>query len=286
MRKLFAALIVSLFIAPLTFAQSKRILYRDGDEFRGALKSVRVEVTTFSRQNGERVEGLRLLKQLKNYSADGRRCESITYQPDGGQFRRDVLVYNGAGKLAEKYIYDETDALLLKQVNSFDEDGRLTAETDFNGDETLRQKKVLIYSGAKDRILEIDTYDEKGVLFRKDINGYDYASNKSIWYTEKLDGTRDKQTFDLNSPEPRLEESIVYHANGSVARKEMSSKTSPVQRIEGENYDGDGALIGKTSVAREFDSHKNAIKVTLLMWNEKRGASEPLTVTYNTISYY
>lgn len=287
MSKYVVALILSLALASAALAQSNKTLFRDGDEFRGPVKSVRVEETVFLNQNGERLEGPRVLKQVRNYSADGRRCEMVTYQLDGSsQFRRDVFLYNDSGKLSEKRIYDEADALMLRQVNSFDEDGRLIAETNFGGDETLQQRKVLIYSSAKDRIIEIDTYDGKGVLFRRDVNTYDYAGNKSIWQTEKLDGTADKQTFDLNSPEPRLEESIVYHVNGAMARKEVMSGDSPAQQIEGENYDRNGALIRKTSVNREFDSHKNVVKTTQLRWSKKRGASEPHVVTYNSISYY
>lgn len=283
MSKYFAALLLSLLPASLASAQSNSISLRDGDEFRGPVRTVRTEMTRLSRQNGEDVEGPRVLVRVKTYSPDGRRGELIAYKPDGSQQYRDVYIYNDAGKLAEKDTYNETDTLTRKQVNSFDETGRLTAEIAYNGDETLQQRKLLIWSDSKDRILEIDTYDGAGTLIRRDVNHYE--NNKSIWLTDEPGGKRSKQTFDLNGA-PRLQEYVAYDDNGSVARKTEFSKESPVQHVEGTDYNADGSVRRKTSQTRERDSYHNVTKITDLVWDKETEAFEPRVITYNTISYY
>jgi hypothetical protein len=286
MRKYFASLLLSIFLASAASAQSNPISYRDGDEFRGFIRSVQTEHALVSRQNDEVIEGPRVLLQTRKYSPDGRRCETIAYQKDGSQRYKDIYIYNDAGKLAEKDTFNEQDVLTRKQVNSFDEGGRLIEETAFNTDGTLQQRKVFIYSSAKDRLLEIVTYDGNGMVIRRDVNSYDYQNRKSTWHTEEPDGTRSEQTFDLNAPEPRLQEYISYNAGGAVARTHVSSNDYPVHRIEGTDYNADGAIVRKESQNREFDSQRNITKITWLRWNKERETFEPFAITYNIISYY
>ncbi|MBA2731645.1 MAG: hypothetical protein H0U54_02005 [Acidobacteria bacterium] len=286
MSKHFFALIFSFLFASLTYSQTSTVLIRDGDDFRGSIRSIKSETVVVSRQNGEYIESQRVLTHIRNYSSDGRECETITYAPDGSQQKREVQVYNEMGKLVEWNSYDADGLLVRRKLNSFDEGGRITQETTLNGDGTVQQRKVLIWSSTKDKILEIDTYDGEGLQIRKDVSRYDNRNKKLIWLTEEPSQKRSKQTFDLNSSEPRLQEYVGYNANGSAASTHVSSNTAPVQQIEKTNYNEDGSVQIKLTEHREFDSHQNRIKVSHLKLNKDSGVLEPLYITYNTISYY
>jgi hypothetical protein len=287
MRKYFAPLMLCVLLASSAVAQSdRRLLDRDGDEFRGPVRSVRTEVAMVSRTAGAAAaEGPRRLLRVRTYSADGRRCETVSYGDDGRQASRTVDVYNEAGRLAEKETYDADDALVLRQVNSFDEGGRLTSETLSAGDGTLKQKRFLIYSAAKDRLLEIVTYDARGVLTRREVNSDDPQNQTSVWHIEEADGRRSEQTFDLGQPEPRLAEAVAYGAGGSVETLHTSSDEEPVRRLDDTSYNADGSVMEKTSQQVEYDSYKNVKRVNQVRWNKKSGALEPFAVLYNVITY-
>lgn len=285
MSKHVVVLMLSLFFNSVALAQSRVARYDDGEQFRGPVKSVRVEVVVVSRQGDELIESPRILKYIKNYSPDRRRCEDTYYKLDGSLHSRVVFLYNNAGKLLEKSHYHDNDILNHKQVNTFDNGGRIIAETTYDGDGMVLQKRFLIYSNAKDRLLEIYTYDEKGMLLRKDVNAPDYQNKKSVWLTEYINGDHGKQTFDLKYPEPRLQENIHYFSGGEVS-KTVSSDESPVRRLETGDFNTDGSNIRTVSQTREYDSHKNTTKVTYLKLNKQSGVFEPYNIIHYVITYY
>jgi hypothetical protein len=286
MNKHFFALMFSFLFASLAYSQTSAVLIRDGDDFRGSIRSIKSETVVVSKQNGEYIEGQRVLTHIRNYSVDGRECETITYSPDGSQQKREVQIYNEMGKLVEWNSYDADGLLVRRRLNAFDEGGRITQETTLNSDGTVQQRKILIWSNAKDRILEIDTYDGEGLQIRKDVSRYDYQNKKLTWLTEEPGQKRSKQTFDLNSSEPRLQEYVGYNANGSTVATHISSNTAPIQQVEKTNYNENGSVQMKVTENREFDSHKNMIKISQLKLNKDSGALEPFFIVYNTISYY
>lgn len=286
MKKIFAALILNIFLSPLTFSQTNAVLTRDDDDFLGPVRSVQTEVVMFSRQNGEYVEGTRLLVQTRNYSSDGRQCETVFYKRDGSISRKEVRLYNEQGKWLEWNSYDANGLLVFRKLNNFDETGRITVEVTFNGDGTIRQRKVLVWSPMKDRIDEIDTYNGVGELIRKDVSRYDYHAGKLIWDTEESNGRHSKQTFDLtnNDPRRRIQESVGTDTKGSVESTFTDSATG--QQINNTVYNSTGAVVEKLPISREYDSHKNVIKETHLKFKNGDETPEPLFILYNTISYY
>jgi hypothetical protein len=285
MNKYFSALLLSFLFATLAYSQTGTVVSRDGDDFRGLIRSIKSEAVVIAVQNGEYIEGPRRLTQTRTYSADGRECETIAYRPDGSLDKREVQIYNAMGKLVEWNSYNAEGILVRRRLNSFDEGGRIDVETTLNGDGTLQQRKVLIWSSAKDKLLGIDTYDGAGLLIRRDISRYDNQNKKLIWFTEELGQKRSKQTFDLNA-EPTLQEYVGYNDNGSAANTHVASNSAPVQQIEKTTYDKDGAVLSKFTENHEYDSHKNRIKISYLKLNKDNGAPEPLYIVYNTISYY
>jgi hypothetical protein len=288
MNKHFAALILGLLLTSVAVSQTSTVLIRDGDDFRGPVHSVRTEVVLVSKYNGEYIEGQRLLSQVKTYSSDGRQCETLFYKQDGNQYKKDIFIYNEMGKWSEWDSYDANGLLVSRKINSFDEEGRITVEVTLNGDGTLQQRKVLVWSSTKNRILEIDTYNGEGEQIRKDVSQYDYRNKKLTWLSEEPGSRRSKQTFDLSNDDPRtrLQEYVGYSANGSVASTHTFADNQAAQHIEKADYDANGSVISKMTENREYDSHKNIIKITQMRLNKEAGTSEPISIIYNTISYY
>lgn len=97
-RVLFALLLAAL--SPSASAQESSVGFRQGDVFRGPVRSVRVEHATFSRVDGRLVEGPRRLLSVSVYAPDGRRREKESYAPDGSVSRRHVYVYDARGNLS------------------------------------------------------------------------------------------------------------------------------------------------------------------------------------------
>jgi hypothetical protein len=286
MKKHFAALMLNIVLASLTYSQTNAVLIRDDDDFAGPVRSVQTEVGLFSSQNGEYVEAPRLLVQTRNYSSDGRQCETIFYKRDGSISKKEVRIYNEQGKWSEWNSYDANGLLVFRKLNNFDETGRITVEMTLNGDGTIQQRKVLVWSPMRDRIDEIDTYNGLGELLRKDVSRYDYHNRKLIWDTEESNGRHSKQTFDLtnNDVRRRIQESVGSDAKGSVESTFTDSATG--QQINNTVYNSNGGVVEKLPINREYDSHKNVLKETHLKLKNGDEKPEPLFILYNTISYY
>lgn len=286
MKKRFAALAFSILSAVIAFSQTNSVLIRDDDDFAGPVRSVQTEVVEFSRQNGEEVEKPRLLVQTRNYSSDGRQCETIFYKPDGSTLRKEVRLYNERGKWTEWNSFDANGLLVFRKINNFDETGRITVEVTLKGDGTLQQRKVLVWSPLRDRIDEIDTYNGDGDLIRKDVSHRDPLNRKLIWETEDSNGRRGKQTFDLTSGDPRrrIQESSGSDAKGS--RTTTFTNSAAGQQVDNTIYNAAGAVVEQLPIKREYDSHKNIIKETHLRLKKGDETPEQLFILYNTISYY
>lgn len=287
MKKLFAASLLSMFLASLMFSQTSTARVRDDDDFAGPVSSIQTEVVTFSRQNGEEVEGPRLRVQSRNYSSDGRQCETIFYKRDGSVDRREVRQYNEQGKWVEWNGYDANGLLVFRKLNNFDETGRITSEVTLNSDGTIRQRKVLVWSPTRSGIDEIDTFNGVGDLIRKDVSHYDYQSQKLIWETlDSSTGRRSKQTFDLTNNDPRRRIQAFDASDGKGSVTSTFSDSSTGQQVNNKIYDSTGTVIEQLPINREYDSHKNVIKETHLRIGKGEEKPETLFILYNTISYY
>ena len=286
MKKYFAASLLIMFFAALTFPQTNAVLFRDDDEFAGPVHNIRTEVVGVSVQNGEHVEGPRVLVQTRNYSSDGRQCETTFYAPDRSVSKKEVRIYNESGKWVEWNSYDASGSLVFRKLNIFDEGGRIIVEMTLNGDGTVQQRKVIVWSPMKDRMDAIDTYNGEGTLIRKDVSQYDNQNEKLIWVTVEPGGKHSKQTFDLTNDDPRrrIQESVGADSQGVVASTFTDSDTG--QQIDNTIYNATGSVVQKLPVNREYDSRKNVIKETHLRAEKDDETPEPLFVLYNTISYY
>src|ERR1700749_1457334 len=105
MKRLLLLLTLTLAASASTFAQTGGLEHRNGDMFVGPVHTARGETASYVKRDGALVEGPRRLSFSVSYSEDGKRSEHEDYTEDGRLRRRDVNVYDDAGRLIEQEVY-------------------------------------------------------------------------------------------------------------------------------------------------------------------------------------
>lgn len=281
LKSLLAASLLLASLAGAAAAQQGSVERREGDIFRGPVKSVRIEHVRYERIGGELVEGARRLVHADTYAPDGRRKEQESYAP-GGAFRsRRVFVYDDAGNEIEHSLFDAGGKLQARFVRRAAEGVFLV----YNGDGSLRERRVV--EKRPDGVTELRIYDGVGALRER-------AETKaeggvSVTRTYKPDGVL-KQSVERSpggGPGQRRSVEQTYNPDGTVHGRRVSEITSaaPAWEIRADN-DGHSPGPKKTRETREFDSRKNLSRITKEVWNDATGGYEPSEVMHYTITYY
>jgi hypothetical protein len=276
-RLLFASLLFAL--SPSASAQERSIEFRQGDAFRGPVKSARLESATFVRQDGQLVEGPRRLVSVINYAPDGKRRVQESYAPDGKPMNKTVSVYDDAGNEVEMSMFDGRGELRMKRVYR-----PATGETlTYNGDGSLRERRVII-NRADGTQAETHLYDGSGALKERSVNERD--GKTSVWSTYRADGSLKRQdVHSLNYGGPHRTETKTYAPDGSVAGRRVAESDAKVSELRATEEKG-GGPPSKTRDTREYDARKNLIKNVQYRWNAEAGEYEPTLVYYSAIEYY
>jgi len=277
-RLFFASLLFAL--APPAWAQEHSVEFRQGDAFRGPVKSARIESAAFVRRDGRLVEGPRRLVSVINYAPGGKRREQDSYTPDGQLINKTVYVYDDAGNEVEMSMFDGRGGLRMKKVYRPAAGETLT----YNGDEGLRERRVVVTrpDGTQAEVL---TYDGSGALVERAVNVRD--GKTSVWSTYRADGSlKERAVHALNYGGPHHTEKETYAPDGSVAGRRVATSDSGTSDLRAAEEKGDGAPPRKTRDTREYDSRKNLIKNVQYTWNAEAGEYEPSLVYYSTIEYY
>jgi hypothetical protein len=279
MKRLFLASLVFA-LAPTASAQEMSVEFRQGDAFRGPVKSARIESAAFVRRDGQLVEGPRRLVSVINYAPDGKRREQETYAPDGKSVNKTVSVYDDAGNEVEMSMFDGRGELRMKRVYRPAAGETLT----YNGDESLRERRVVVArpDGTQAEVL---TYDGSGALVERSVNERD--GKTSVWSTYRADGSlKERAVHALNYGGPHHTEKETYAPDGSVAGRRVSNVDAAVSDLRAAEERGDGAPPRRTRDTREYDSRRNLIKNVQYRWNAEAGEYEPTLAYYSAIEYY
>lgn len=278
--KLKSLLPASLLLACLTAAgqaQQRPVHFRQGDAFRGPVKSARIEHASYSSVDGVLVEGPRRLSVVSNYTPDGRRKEYEGYAPDGALSVRRVYVYDDAGNETEQSVFDGKGNLQTKVVRHPAAGEKLT----YNGDGSLRERRVEVKTsdGIEERV-----YDGDGAL--KERSALVREGGVSVMKTYKPDGTL-KRSVEHGAGGARRTVYQTYNPDGTVYGRRVTDFASDASALD-IRADNDGYSPGprKTRETREFDSRRNLSRITSYVWNEAAGEYEPSVVTYYTLTYY
>ncbi|HEX8281878.1 MAG TPA: hypothetical protein VF588_00755 [Pyrinomonadaceae bacterium] len=277
LRSLLAASLLLAGLAATAAARQKPVESRQGDAFRGPVKSARIEHATYSRVDGVLVEGPRRLSVAVSYTPDGKRSESEGYAPDGTPRGKYVRVYDNAGSEIEVSVLDGGGNLKMKVVRHPAAGEKLT----YNGDGSLRERRVEVRTSDGTEEMVYDgggALKERSVLMRE--------GGVSVMKTYKPDGTL-KRSVENGVGGARRTVYQTYNPDGTVFGRRVSETAASNAGMD-IVADNDRFNPGprKTRETREFDARRNLSKITNYVWNEETNGYEPSSVSYYTITYY
>jgi hypothetical protein len=278
------ALLASLLLAApagAAPARQRALEFRDGDSFRGPVKSVSIEQADYRKVKGVPVEGPRRRTSFVSYAPDGKSREFIDYAPDGSVRDRFAFAYDDTGRELEVSHFDAKGDLKTKRVFVPEAGETLT----YNGDGSLRERRVAVrrYDG---RLLESRLYDAAGALKERRAN--ELSDGLPVWNTYRADGTlRQRDTYTRDHEGRHRTVMQTYGADGAVVRRRVLEIDAADTELRDTVEKGAAAgELPKRRVAREYDSRKNLSKSITYVWDEAAGAYEPSAVTYYVVTYY
>lgn len=266
---------------------------------KGPIRTYRIEVATFVSQDGNHVEGPRLLRAEASFNKDGNRTDLRLYNEKGVFARRIAMTFNGR-KMTEAINYDGNGKMWLRTVFSFDEDGQSSGSLTYDGDGALQSKRVNKRNN-RGLVTESTEHSAQGVLMEQILMGYDgpklISHERNVYYPN---GSLQLRT--IYAAETKRSETTTYRPDGSVLNKSFRENWDVAQyspdgslqkatAISGEHRLLDEVTLGKDgSTTREaerpdqIDAHGNWTKQTKWMTDEK--GTRPLKVTYRELTYY
>jgi hypothetical protein len=266
---------------------------------KGPVRTFRVEVATFVLKDGDYVEGPRVPQMEASFNEDGNRTDLRMYDDKGVLSRRIVMKFDGR-KMTEAINYDGAGNMWLRTVDVYDVQSLLKEELTYNGDGSLRSKKVF----QRDELghaTESNEYNARGVLldqFKNTFDGPLLLTTERKVYRE--DGSLASTSF--YEAEKRRSETTTYKPDGSVANKTVRT----AQQIEQYGPDGslqktatisvenrlvdevvlnkDGSRKKESNAPDRVDAHGNRTKLT--KWQTDSQGTRALSVSYRTLTYY
>jgi hypothetical protein len=281
LKRLLSASILLAALAGAAPARQKAVESRDGDAFKGPVKSVSIERADYRRVKGVLVEGPRRVISLVSYALDGKSREYVDYAPDGSVLNRFTHVYDDSGNESEMSWFDAKGDLNTRRVYVPQAGETLT----YNGDGSLRDRRVAVrsYDG---KLIESRLYDADGALKERRAN--ELVDGLRVWNTYRADGTlKQRDTYTRESSGRHRTVMQTYGADGSVVRRRVVEVDAAASALSDVVEKGSAAgEPPKKRAAREFDSRGNLSKSATFVWNEAAGEFEPTAVTYYIINYY
>jgi YD repeat-containing protein len=279
MKRSLSALSLCLLLFSVSEAQSNR--FRTGDAFKGPVRSARIERAQIFLENGEYKEGPRTLVVADSYAPDWSWMNYIGYNPDGTINQKILTTYNANGDQTSIAVFNGDGKLKSKIVYVY-KDGKVVEEQRFDGDGSLKQRRVTVWSN-QGQVIEFAYYDGSGALIKRGVNTRD--AQKSVWTTYDPQGRIIEEAVHyLTYGHPKTE-ITRYSPNGTVLDKYVSQSDENTGQIDKAEYNSDGTPKRKTSEKREYDSQGNLSKITNYAWDEATGKFQPVSVSYYTITY-
>ncbi|HEX7174649.1 MAG TPA: hypothetical protein VF240_05140 [Pyrinomonadaceae bacterium] len=215
----------------------------DGDEPEAARFVYRQDVRGRPVETTLYLGGLRFGRDTHSYEASGRRVESHSYDSGGRLRKREVTTL------------DERGNDVRREIEHFDEDGKLTGE-----------KSVLVYAYTYDvggRLTESTSGDERGRLSDKYVSVYDASGRRTASTT---------YSYDQQSRALLTKTVFAYDARGDTVTVHA--------------YDPRGALIYREAHAYEYDARGSWVTERRTTWHTEHAPASVTLIRRRTISYY
>jgi hypothetical protein len=201
--------------------------------------------------------------------------------------------------LKEYSATNDTD-LLESNIRYYDEWGYLTEIKEFNGDGTIVQRQVFVYTKKRSRKEEL-LYDEDGNLFEKTMIKLNSMGNPTQSIVMDPQGNmQGKNTYQYDEKD-RLVQQNGYDAKGKLSEKSYYTYTNDVlnQYLSFSEFENKKILYkydvhknpiemlvydSKTKdflekITQKFDQNKNVIETSY--WDEKNGLKSTVLYKYD-----
>jgi len=245
----------------------------------GPVHTIRDERAAFKNEQGNFVEGPRVLVQTLEYNEDGTRQDRTSYA-DVNHLYRTLDTYDPDGRILETRNF-RSGVLESRVVSNYDDQKQLIEELTYRPDGSIQDRVVFRRQGNQ-REVESLSYDIHGNIVAqiKTLNDLSARRSQSILISPGRVSQTEYSTIDNpdGSREFRTEQS-----NGSFKRQVITDVQGSEDRV---SYNKDGTIKSKERFLREFDSRQNMIKETHLTAKGDSSDFTPDYVYYRTITYF
>jgi antitoxin component YwqK of YwqJK toxin-antitoxin module len=283
MRRISSFILVFFATATLAPLWAQQELKRRPGNFLiyGPVQTIRDERVTFTKENGNLVEGPKVLLQTLTYNEDGTKQDSTYYSPVGNVVLRRVATYDPDGRILETNNY-QNGILSNRVLSNYNDQKELIERVTYRRDGSVSNRTVFRRQGNQ-RESESWSYDMHGGIVAQSKTTNDLPAKRAESTSINSGGVVQTQSVITDNPDGSREFK-TERSNGEFKREVMV----PVGKGSEERitYNKDGTIKSKDRFVREFDSYHNMIKTTHLTAQGDSPDFEPSDVTYRTITYY
>jgi hypothetical protein len=289
---------------------------REHAGLRGAVQSVRTEVSEFAPEGGGSVEGRRRLLQTITYNARGDRVKLVDYNHDGSVAQTLVHTFDGLGRNNGYEEYTGGLKTPRRHVYVLDDRGRRIEYSFVQPDGSAGEKCLYRYD-ARGNVVEETLHGHKGELISRNVLAYDEEGRQVSQTRYNADGSVSaiiSNSYDAQGkPVERVRhegDTLTYRVRyfydrrmrvaaqetvGSVVEPDVNpseahapgrvvyvykGKGQPAETIA---YAPDGSVREKVYI--EYDSRGNWIKRTHLIGSRESGRRESRRIVRRAITY-
>src|SRR4030095_12547149 len=267
---------------------------------KGPVRSFRTETATVVVKDGQTSEGPRVLKMTAEFDQDGNRTDFGMYDDKGVLVRRIVMKFDGP-RMTEFVNYDGSGNAWLSGKQDYDSAGRIIGTTTYNGDQSLRSKKVY-RRNEQGQVIEWAEYAADGVVLDKMTNTFTSSGRPNTSEREQRSPNGLLVSREFHDGPQQLVEIVTYKPDGSVLAKSVrvgqqiseyaedgslrrSTSFSNQGRLpDSIMVDANGSRKRESQIPDQIDSHGNWVKQT--QWLTDANGTRAVTVTYRTLNYY
>jgi YD repeat-containing protein len=187
-------------------------------------------------------------------------------------------------------IYDGNGTLISKTDYAYNSAGQPAVETNYSADGSIKEQKTNEWSESGGLVSHTKLMRE-GI--ETSVNSNNFSTRhvrssepkRSVWTTNKPDGSRTENIFEVDASGTHHDQQINYGLDGTVTGRRVSIVDAGITRLEATEYDGAGNITSRTLQTREYDSHHNLNKIVEFRWNAEGQEFEPVFITYHMIVY-
>lgn len=239
------------------------------------LAGMQVFITYYAVQDvmAEALEERQFMQKEVKFDSDGNIVQEIQYTPEGEESMRIEQVFDGAGNLVEKKVWDHGEQT---EVNTYE----------YNDDQKLIAEKLHYLDGSFDvTFLEY----ENGLLV-----GKRFSDDEGVVEgreTRKLENEKPVEIIRYDEDDEIVERVVIsYHTNGEVLQRSKYDDTDDRESNLVNIYNGEGQLIAQEHfsnyqedevVRKELRYDDQARHVGTVALDEDGEAEMELVVVYN-----